>query len=230
MKFKFFSRMVLCAAAAIAMTSCSIDDEPDYVDYPETAYGVIANASPNSGDLYFFADNNKVNNTALNFGTAQGYFNFYTGNRRLSIKNAEGLTVATDSIALEPNDFFTAFAVNTYDNIELVTYRDSLVYPEANHALVRFINLSPDAAAVTINTPSDTLVTGLEFKGATQFISVAEGTYDFTFTNTATGQAIYTANDVEVYSDRIYTIYTKGFVTPASGSNDTFTAETIRNY
>ena len=230
MKIKFVSRMMLCAAAAIAMTSCSIDDEPDYVTYPDVAYGIVANASPNSGDLYFYADGNKVNNSALNYGTAMGYYNFYTGDRQLSIKNAAGATIVSDSIALQPNEFFTAFAVNTFDDIELVTYHDSLVYPASGHALVRFINLSPDAAPISVSTPSDTLTTGLEFKEATDFISVPGALYDFTFKDTATGEVIYTANDVEVFEGRIYTIYTKGFVTPATGSNDTFTAERIRNY
>ena len=230
MKFTLISRIMLCAATAFALTSCSIDDEPDHVEYPDAAYGVVANASPNSGDLYFYADANQVNNSALNFGTAMGYYNFFTGDRVLSIKNAAGATVASDTISLQANDFFTAFAVNTYDNIELVTYRDSLEYPASGRALVRFINLSPDAAPITINSPSQTFVTGLEFKEATDFISVPGGTYDFSFTNTATGEAIYTEDDAEVLSGHIYTIYTKGFVVPPVGSNDTFTSVEIRNY
>jgi len=232
MKLKFISKLALCIGAAIAFTSCDIDDDNNNTNPPaETvAYGVIVNASPNSGDLYFFADSNQVNNTGLSYTGANGYYNFLPGNRQLSIKNAAGTVLATDSITLTAGQYFSTFAVNTFDNIELVSYTDSLRYPAANKAYLRFINLSPDANGITITSPTATYATGLTFKQSTNFIEVPGGTYDFTFSGTASGDSLFTDTAVNLYSGHIYTIYTKGFASPATGSNDTFSTEILRNY
>jgi hypothetical protein len=231
MKLDFILKTVLGIAAAFMVSSCNIDDDSNYYT-PDTnvAYGIIANASPNSGDLFFYADENRINATASVYGTAEGYFRFYTGNRTLSLRDASGTLLDSTTVDLREGNVFSAFAVNTFNNIELVTYADTLVAPPAGYALVRFINLSPDAAPVNISAASQTLAEGVAFKEATDFISVAGGNYNFIFTNAETGQAIYSSTNVELYGDRIYTIYTKGFVTPTAGSNDTFTAEKIRNY
>ncbi|MES2488020.1 MAG: DUF4397 domain-containing protein [Bacteroidota bacterium] len=232
MKLKFISRLMLCMGAAIAFTSCDIDDDNNNYNPPAdtAAYGVIVNASPNSGDLYFFADANQVNNTGLSYTGANGYYNFFPGNRLLSVKNTAGTTVATDSITLTAGQYFSAFAVNTFDNIELVTYTDSLQYPAANKAYLRFINLSPDADSINVSSLTATFATGLAFKQATDFIEVPSGTYDFTFADTASGDSLFTDTAVNLYAGHIYTIYSKGFVTPTTGSNDTFSTELLRNY
>lgn len=230
MKLKFFARMMMMAATALTLFSCSIDDD-NYADVPQNsvAYGIIANVSPSSGDLYFFADSNQVNNSALAYGTAAGYYNFYTGNRVLSLKNAAGTVLDTVSVSLNAGDVFSAFAVNTYDNIELVTYNDSLVQPETGHARVRFINLSPDAGSIDISGLTQSFATGVDFKEATDFISVQSGTYDITFKNSA-GETLYISTAEEFYSGGIYTIYTKGYATPPAASNDTFSTKKLRNY
>jgi hypothetical protein len=233
MKFKFISKLALFVGAAFALASCSMDDGDNdyYYQNPATAaYGIVANASPNSGDLYFFADSNQVNNTGLSYTGADGYFNFFPGNRVLSIKDQAGTTLATDTIALTAGQYFSAFAVNTFNSIELVTYRDSLTYPPANQAYVRFINLSPDADSVSVATPTQVLATGVAFKQATPFIAVPSGTYSFDFTLTGSEDSLFTGAPVNLYSGHIYTIYTKGFATPATGSNDTFSTELLRNY
>lgn len=233
MKLNFLSKLALCMVAIVSLASCDLEDDVNnnYTPLvPDTAFGIIANASPNSGDLYFYADANLINNSALNFGSANGYYNFYTGDRVLTLKNDAGTTLATSNITLTAGQYFSAFAVNTFEDIELVTYQDSLEYPAANHAYVRFINLSPDSEGVTVATTSQNFATGLEFKAATDFIDVTSGTYAFTFTDPATGEVLFTTPTYDLYPGAIYTIYTKGFVTPPTGSNDTFSTELLRNY
>lgn len=232
MKFKIFTKLALCLSAVLLLSSCSDDDNNYYYNNPNpnAAYGIIANASPDSGDLYFFANANQINNAALNYGSANGYYDFYTGDRTLTIKNNAGDSLATANITLVPGQYFSAFAVNTFNNIELVTYNDALDYPEAGHALVRFINLSPDADAVTITGLTQTFATGLSFKAATDFISVQSGSYDINYALSATDVALYSDTAVEFKPGGVYTIYTKGYVTPPTGSNDTFSTKKMRNY
>ena len=234
MNFRFLRPLALGLMALFTVTSC-INDDDDYTGpdpYENVAFGAVVNASPSSGDLFFYADSNQVNANGLGYDESAGYFNFYTGDRTLTLKNTSGDDLATAEITLEGGEYFSAFAVNTFDNIELVTYRDSLVYPPQGKALVRFINLSPDAPAVNIDavTPAQNYAANLEFKQATGFMALTPGIYSFTFTNTATEEGIYTKEAVEIMAGRIYTIYTKGFITPPDNSNDTFDAEKLLNY
>ncbi|MFL9845377.1 DUF4397 domain-containing protein [Flavobacterium rhizosphaerae] len=234
MTLRFLTRLALGLTVLFTATSCITDDDLDYTGpdpYENVAFGAIVNASPSSGDIFFFADENQVYNGALRYGQSAGYYNFFTGDRNLSIINAVGDTLATNDITLEAGDYFSAFAVNTFDNIELVTYRDSLQYPANGKAMVRFINLSPDAPALNIATQDNTVnfATGLTFKAATSFMPVMAGTYTVTFSDSTTDEEIYTESAVEILEGRNYTIYTKGFVTPPANSNDTFSTDKLRN-
>jgi hypothetical protein len=232
MKFLTFGSLLLGFSAILLNTSCTDlnDDNHPNQNYPDVAFGIIANASPDSGDLYFFADNNPVNQSALTYPNADGIYTFYTGNRVLKLKNAAGTELATDTISLAAGNYFSAFAVNTFNNLQLVTYRDTLVQPANNHARIRFINLSPDSESVNVSSAGETLSSGLEFKEASPFIEVETGIYNFDFTTTSTSAALYTQGPVELHAGHIYTVFTKGFVTPATGSNETFSTEIIRNY
>lgn len=231
MKLNFLSKVVMGAAAALLFSSCELSDDTANQEplVPEAAYGIIANTSPSSGDLYFFADNNQIDNSAFNFGDARGYYTFFLGERTLSVENADGTVLATKDVTLTNAQYFSAFAVNTFTNLELVTFNDSLQYPAANRVRVRFINLAPDAASVDVNSTTQNFATGLAFKSATEFTEVEGGNYSFTFTDTATGDALNTAEPIYLQSGRIYTIYTKGFVTPPAGSNETFDVDVMRN-
>ncbi|NUY80733.1 DUF4397 domain-containing protein [Flavobacterium sp. MAH-1] len=228
MKFRIFRNLFLAVAAIFTISSCSIDDDGTYY-YDNAAHGIIGNASPNSGDLYFFADSNQVNMNGLNYGSAVGYYNFYPGDRVLTLKNGNGVVLDTYEISLAIGNFFSAFAVNTFDNVELVVYQDVLAKPAGGNARVRFINLSPDAEGIDVFDNSVELTSGLTFKQATPFMELPAGNYDFDFRLSADDSHLYTKT-VSLHSGRIYTIYTKGFVTPETGSNDTFSAEGIYNY
>jgi hypothetical protein len=231
MKLDFILKTVLGIAAAFMVSSCNIDDDSNYYT-PDTnvAYGIIANASPNSGDLFFYADENRINATASVYGTAEGYFRFYTGNRTLSLRDASGTLLDSTTVDLREGNVFSAFAVNTFNNIELVTYADTLVAPPAGYALVRFINLSPDAGTINIAGINQTFASNVDFKEATAYIPVQAGGFDINYKNSASGETIYTTIGEEFLSGHIYTIYTRGFTTPPAGSNDTFSTKKLRNY
>ena len=229
MKAKILNSLLLLPV--LAFIGCNTDD--DYYYYypdPNVSLGMIANASPDSGDLFFYADANSINSTALNYPNAAGYYNFYLGDRTFSIQDASGNELATVDKTLEAGTFFSVFAVNTFANIELVVYDDVLEYPStADKSMVRFINLSPDAPAIGISLQENELASGIEFKQATDFIEIDSGTHTLTFTNTD-GEVLYTYADVNFTPKSIYTIYTKGYVTPPDGSNDSFSTRRIRNW
>lgn len=209
--------------------SCD-SNEYYYCDYIDNARGTITNASPYSGGLDFFSDENKINSSALNYTDTFGYYSFYTGKRTFSIKNNAGDILAQTDIDLKNGDYFNVFAVNTFNNIELVAFNDFVNYPKINNAVVRFINLSSDSQSIDIKSTTKDFAADLSFKEDTKFIEVSSGFYDFTFYKTGTGQVLFSQKDFELRPGRIYTIYTKGFVTPPNGSNDTFSTKTIVNF
>lgn len=233
MKFTTLKGLFFGLTTILLASSCTSDDDYVSYPYPDVAFGVIVNASPNSGDLYFYADANLVNTNGVNYAEAYGYYSFFPGERVLKIKDGAGTELATNTVTLTANQYFTAFAVNTFENIELVTFNDSLVQPGNNHARVKFINLSPDAGTINISTGTQTVVTALEFKHASEFIELQSGTYNFGYSHTTAGtdqEDLFTDTGVELHAGRIYTIYTKGFVYPGEGSNDGFSTEKLTLY
>lgn len=231
MKKLFIFKLMIIAISVTTLISCNDDDDDCYyVEQQDAARGTITNASPNSGSLDFFSDENKINSSALNYTDTFGYYNFYIGKRTFSIKNNAGDIVAQTDIDLKNGDYFSVFAVNTFNNIELVSYNDFVTYPKSNNAVVRFINLSSDSEAIDIKSATKDFAADLSFKEDTKFVEVSSGFYDFTFYKTGTGQVLFSQKDFELRPGRIYTIYTKGFVTPPSGSNDTFSTKTIVNF
>ncbi|MBD3583668.1 DUF4397 domain-containing protein [Flavobacterium selenitireducens] len=228
MKSSFIWKMIFGITALLAVSSCNVDDEGYYLQ-DTAAHGIIGNASPNSGDLYFFADANQVNSNALNFGSALGYFNFYEGNRTISVKNATGEVLASTEVALSIGEFFTVFAVNTSENLELAVYEDTLINPAQGKARIRFINLAPDSEGIDVFDSTVEVASDLIFKEASSFTDLPAGNYEFAFKRTSDGTQLATKT-IQLNPGRIYTIYTKGFVTPAAGNNDAFSAEAIYNY
>lgn len=222
-------KFLFLGVVALSMFSCTNTDDA-YFEPANSAHGVIVNASPSSGDLYFFVESTQIGTAPFNYTDARGYYNFFPGDRTFSVRDDLGQTLATTQLTLAVGDFFSLFAVNTFNNLELVAYDDSAAKPEAGLVNVRFINLSPDAGSIDVYTDTNlNYASDLEFKQATQFISLNAGDYNFVFSNAADG-TVLANKEVTLQSGRIYTIYSKGFTTPPAGSNDTFSGEVLLNY
>lgn len=229
MKNLFFSNVLLLVFSLGMMTSCNDDDDYYYVTV-ENSFGLIANASPSSGDLYFYADDNQINTIALNYADVQGYYRFYDGLRTFSVRDTNGNILDTEQREVKDGDFFSLFAVNTFDQLELVAFDDNLDPPGFYQAGIRLINLSPDAPEINLYLDGQLITSNIPFKTASAFTNVEDEEYDIEIKESETGKTLYQKSSVPFYPNRIYTLYTKGFVNVPSGSNDQFSLEIIRNY
>ncbi|MFI2743483.1 DUF4397 domain-containing protein [Zhouia sp. PK063] len=221
-------KQILMPFLCMVIFSCDDDDVNYYTN--NVAYGTLVNASPNSGELFMYADDNIINQNALNYTDVRGYYNFYTGDRVFYLRDQQGHTLDSLAVSLNDYDQFSLFAVNTFDEISIEKYDDNVSYPGAGKAKVRFINLSPDAPKITITVNNNILGEELQFKNASSYFSFDKGTYSLKIINSGSGEVLYEDANVDWYGGRIYTIYTKGYVTPPSGSNDIFSTQTIVNF
>lgn len=230
MKISFLSRMALAVAAAFTVTSC-IDDDNSYTPPTEAGFAIIANISPGSGNLSFFNDSNPLNDTPLGYGKfSPYYYSLPIGTRTLSVRSSNGTQLDDTQITIKNGDIVSAFAVKEGESTGLFVYRDTLKQPASGNARVRIVNLSPDAPAISVSTPTATLATGLDFKETTKYMEITTGTYNLTFKDTETGETLFTKNATPFSAGNIYILYVKGYVTPPAGSTDTLSADNLAIY
>lgn len=230
MKKLFIFKLMIIAMSVTTLISCNDDDDEYYYVEQDAARGLIVNASPNSGDLYFFADGNKINSNSLNYANAQGYYRFYDGMRTFTVQDNNGNILDTEEREVNDEDIFSLFAVNNFDQLELVSFEDHLEAPGFYNAGIRLINLSPDAPNVDIYLDGHLITSNIPFKTASPFVNVEDNEYNVEIKDTQTGNTLFQKSSVVFYPNRIYTLYTKGFVNAPTGSNDNFSLEIIRNY
>lgn len=230
MKISRLLQGVSILGMVLAFTSCTPDD--NYSPGPSNvAHGILVNASPDSGELFFYADANAVNAFGLDYNDvdAAGYYGFYAGDRQFSVKNSANQVIATDSVSLEIGDVFTTFAIKNNANYELVTFRDSLTAPEYGRSKVRFINLSPDTPQVVVTAGGENMA--LDFKEASAYKDLTVGAgVSFVFRLPDTEEPILNFSASAMSAGSIYTVYLRGYSVPPTGSQATISAKVIRNY
>ncbi|CAM4377533.1 protein of unknown function [Pedobacter westerhofensis] len=224
---------------AICLSSCKHDDE---VIIPNQAAFSVTNASPTRPSVDFYLDNQKVNNstvgssTALNYGNSTGYWLAVTGTRTGKVTVSGNTTsILTQKIDLENDRYHSIFIVNSADTLSFLRIRDdwSASTPDGK-AQVRFINLSPDAPAYSLEYSGDTTAfTNRAYKEYTGFKPVTAKTgITLNLRNTATNEIVSTLTDVKLDSKEIYTVWARGLVSaqPADTAKRIKITRLIRNF
>src|SRR5690606_6219069 len=95
---------------------------------------------------------------------------------------------------------YSLFAINRLPEVEALLVVDSADSPASGKAMVRFVNLSPDAPAfdVTTGESSAPLFESQSFKQATQFREIDAATYKFDVTAAGEQDALVSASGVEI--------------------------------
>lgn len=219
----FFSMALL-----VLLVACNPDDE-EFVSEPvEVAYVSIYHAAPNAPAFDISVDGRIINNNPFEYTAYSGYLNFFTGNREITFRsmNADNALIDT-TFNFEDGKAYSLFAINRLSNIEALLVADSAAAPAEGKAMVRFINLAPDAPALDLTAESTPVFTGKQFKDATQFTEIDANTYTFEVKNAGGTEAMLSARDVDILPGRFYTIITRGFVSPPDGNDHILSLEIL---
>ncbi|WP_137401014.1 DUF4397 domain-containing protein [Echinicola rosea] len=235
-KWKRSLGLFLLALSPLVITSCLDDDDTEYYDGP-LAYVSFYHGSPETGAVTIYADGvSKPPYSTYDFKYTDyfNYANFYTGDRTLSFKNRNANNSLLDTaVTLEENQAYSFFFIDGEESdMGIVQAEDDWDSPEEGKALVRLVNLSPDAPELSlfINDSDTPLFQDQAFKEVTDFSEIDA---DFTtFTVEGVGEINLTAEDLDLREQRVYTVIVRGYVNPDSGSTSEkdLSIQVIRNY
>lgn len=220
----------LIACVSLVMGGCLDDDSNDnIVDIP-VSYVSLYHASPNAPALNVVVDDRLINgNAPLEYADHTGYLRFYTGQRTLEFGPYGANNVALDTaVTLEKNRAYSIFVVDNYENAEVLVLHDSSATgPATGKAMIRFVNLSPDAAPLTLKVKdaAGNLTDAQPFKGATAFQEVDAQSYNFEVT--ADGESVLNIPNVSLQSGAYKTVLVRGYKTPPAGNTNVLSSEVI---
>lgn len=146
--------------SALTFTACLNNDDDQPIVPQDISNVIFLNASPDSNGLFFYSNNRILNTTAANYSQLFG-IGLESGNNKITIKTNTSSELDSLSINFEKNKFYSVFAVNKFDNIELKVYQDALFTPAADKAIMRFIQLSPDAPEMIVSIEGQEEIVGI---------------------------------------------------------------------
>lgn len=220
--------IVLCCTALVVFLSACLDDDDRNTEPVPLGYVSIYHASPDAPPLDISVDDRRVNSQPFGYSDYSGYLNFYTGSRKVKFSSVNATNALIDTVFnIADGKAYSIFVINRLANIETLVVQDSAASPATGKAMIRFVQLSPDAPAVDIADVSGSLFTNTAFKQATPFREVDAKMYSFNVKSAATGEVLLTAKDVNIREGRFYTIVTRGFATPPAGNTNVLSVEVL---
>ncbi len=202
--------------SVITLNSCKKKE----VEVPDASYLRFVNASPTLGTYNIYLDNKMLNTMAIPFGGTISYSPFVFGKHTVKYTTATNTqAILTKEITLTGNKIHSLYLVDKGDNLDALLVVDDATVTSTTKAFVKFINLSPDAPALSLDIAEGAnLFASKTYKTGTEFIQVDPKTYKFNIKDSATGAVKTTLNDIEFVAGRYYTIISRGMLNP--GAND----------
>ena len=203
----------LIAAVAITTLFGSCLKEQDVQPQQPVAGLSIVQASPTTEILDLYVDNTRAI-TDLTYSKNTEYLNLLPGNRKITVTK-KGNQTALFSEQLTFKDYlgYTLFIVDKLETVKFLFLEDNLTKPATGKAKIRFVNLSPDAPALSlaIAGKETDIVSNKLFKEYSTFIEIDPADkITFNIKNKETGLSETTLADVKIANGGFYTIWVKG--------------------
>src|SRR5690606_36536621 len=99
-------------------TSC-LDDDSSSEPF-SGGWVAFVNASPDASSLKFYSNGNVINSSGIPYGQYFGYLSAPTGVHNLTVRSGNNTDRDTVTINVGINKYYSVFAVNLLDNIELL--------------------------------------------------------------------------------------------------------------
>lgn len=210
-KVKKLSVVGFFVLISVLLISCLDSDDQNYLNTQNSAWVAVINASPGSSELKFYNNGTSLNSSSLEYGDFLGYFNQNKGSAAFTVRDGNSLDLDTLNMDLMQDFYYSVFAINTSDNLELITYIDNHNAVSSDKSLIRFIQLSPNAPSLKllIENEEQDLGTYL-FKQASPFLEVNSGlNRKFHLVNTETDEIVFT-KEITLGNGKVYSIFSKG--------------------
>jgi hypothetical protein len=151
------------------------------------AFVRIIHASPDIGVVDAFVDGQKIL-SSFEFGTVTDYTPLPAGSHKLQIAligKGVNASLVTQTMTVEEGSAYTVAALGTNaSGFSFSVFKDNNIVAGTG-ARVRVYHLSPYAGAVNVQAGSDTLVKGLSYPQASNYVDVPAGAYTFNLTGAA---------------------------------------------
>lgn len=203
---------------------CKLDDKNVQPSVP-VSYVALYNASPDAPALNVNVDNRQINAQPFDYADYTGYLQFYTGKRHFTFGPANADNVAVDTtVTFVENKVYSVFVIDNYNRAKLLVLNDSAAAPGSGKAVIRLVNLSPDAGTVHLSVKGESeLGTGEAFKGASSYVEVDAGSK----TLAITGVGVSLEVPADIKSGGFYSIVVRGYKTPPAGSKSVLSAQVL---
>ena len=152
----------------------------------DMAFVRVVHASPAAGPVDVFVDGNKLLSN-FTFATVTGYVSVPAGSHSIQVAPAgkgAGAAVITQSVTVAAGVPYTVAAIGTAaTGFSLQAFADNNLL-SGNMVKVRVYHLSPNAGPVNVAAGGNTVITGLTYKSASDYLSIPAGSYTFNVTAT----------------------------------------------
>lgn len=141
----------------------------------------IIHAAPGIGTADVFVDG-AVLLSSFQFGSVTGYATIPPGPHKVQIAlvgKGSGASVITQTLSVSPGLAFTVAALGTQStgfSLQVFTDNNQLATGQAK---VRFYHLSPGIGSVNVSNAGNTVVSGLAYPQASNYLTVHAGAYTF---------------------------------------------------
>ncbi|MBB2150423.1 DUF4397 domain-containing protein [Pedobacter gandavensis] len=224
-----FNKMMtgaLLTMSTLFLTACSTKETP----VPESSSMMFVNTSPTPATYNVYVNNGLASPGALPFGGAMSYLKLNTGEQSIKFTTASSSeSLITKKITLENNKAYSLFLIGKEDKLDYLVINDLITKMPVDKAMIRFINLTPDATSLELGIKEGaTLIGDKAYKENSDFIDVEAKKLTLQIKEKGTGLVISELVDTEFKAGSIYTILSIGMVTP-TGQEQKATAKLVNN-
>ncbi|WP_187263534.1 DUF4397 domain-containing protein [Pontibacter beigongshangensis] len=231
-----FSRSALIFSSLLVslfLSGCK-DDERETPEPIPVSFVSFYNGSPAAQEFDYLLDESRINNRGIKYTDFSEYLQLRTGPRKFKVNPINSINAVIDTtFDFKENKAYSLFIAGVQPNISLVALKDSIHAPVTGKAVLRVINLSPDAPAVEISTTgnnSTAITASLGFKGITEYKEMAAGSHTLQIRGAGTEEVLLPNPSINLVSGRAYTLIIRGLAAAPAGNTYALDAQLILNY
>ena len=181
-----------------------------YASAQSPSFVRVIHASPDVGTADVFVDGGLLL-SSFQFGAVTNYVAVPAGPHKVQIAlvgKGIGAAVISETLAVSPGLAYTVAAVGTKaTGLSLKVFIDNNLLSPGT-AKLRVYQLSPDGGAITVSAQGSTLLSGISYQGASNYLPMSVGAYTFDVTSATHNSTL--PMDATLKANTVTSVFTVG--------------------